>query len=62
MVEVAKVQYDIGIITNLEYLDSQTALETASVSRLAAMYKEVLSEYALRQSAGESLAEQDPSP
>jgi outer membrane protein len=60
MVEVAKVQYDIGIITNLEYLDSQTALETASVSRLAAMYKEVLSEYALRQSSGESLAEAVP--
>jgi outer membrane protein len=57
MVEVAKVQYDIGIITNLEYLDAQTALETASVSHLAALYKEVLSEYALRQSAGESLAE-----
>lgn len=55
MVEVAKVQYDIGIITNLEYLDSQTMLQTASVSSLAAMYKEVLSEYALRQAAGETL-------
>ncbi len=58
MVEVAKVQYDIGIITNLEYLDSQTALETASLSHLAAMYREVLSEYALRQAAGESLSDQ----
>jgi outer membrane protein TolC len=55
MVEVAKVQYDIGVISNLEYLDAQTALETANVSNLAAMYKEVLSEYALRQAAGETL-------
>jgi outer membrane protein len=55
MVDVAKVQYDIGVISNLEYLDAQTALETASVSNLAAMYKEVLSEYALRQAAGETL-------
>jgi outer membrane protein TolC len=55
MVEVAKVQYDIGIISNLEYLDAQTALETANVSNLGAQYKEVLSEYALRQAAGDTL-------
>jgi outer membrane protein TolC len=54
MVEVAKIQYDIGIISNLEYLDAQTALETANVSNLSAIYKEVLSEYALRQAAGEA--------
>jgi outer membrane protein len=57
MVEVAKVQYDIGIISNLEYLDAQTALETSNVSNLAAMYREVLSEYALRQAAGDTLSE-----
>ena len=57
MVEVAKLQYDIGVISNFEYLDSQTALETANVSNLGARYKEVLSEYALRQAAGETLAE-----
>jgi len=55
MVDVAKVQYDIGVITNLEYLDAQTALETANITNLAARYKEVLSEYALRQAAGEPL-------
>jgi outer membrane protein len=55
MVEVAKVQYDIGIISNLEYLDAQTALQTANISNLAAMYKEVLSEYALRQVSGDTL-------
>jgi len=33
----------------------QTALETASFSHLAAMYKEVLSEYALRQASGDTL-------
>jgi outer membrane protein TolC len=54
MVEVAKIQYDIGIISNLEYLDAQTALETANVSNRSAIYKEVLSEYALRQAAGEA--------
>jgi outer membrane protein TolC len=58
MVEVAKVQYDIGIISNLEYLDAQTGLEMANVSNLAAMYKEVLSEYALLQAAGETLPDQ----
>jgi outer membrane protein len=57
MVDVAKVQYDIGIISNLEYLDAQTALETANVSNLGALYKEVLSEYALRQAAGDTLQE-----
>jgi outer membrane protein len=55
MVEVAKVQYDIGVITNLEYLDSQTALETSSLTNLAARYREVLAEYALRQATGETL-------
>jgi outer membrane protein len=57
MVDVAKVQYDIGVITNLEYLDAQTALETAHVSNLSAMYKEVMSEYALRQAVGETLSD-----
>ena len=55
MVEVAKVQYDIGVISNLEYLDAQTALESTNISNLAALYKEVLSEYALRQASGETL-------
>ncbi len=57
MVDVAKVQYDIGVISNLEYLDAQTSLEMANVSNLAALYKEVLSEYALRQAVGEALPE-----
>ena len=57
MVEVAKIQYDVGVISNLEYLDAQTALEMADVSNLAAMFKEVLSEYALRQAVGEALSE-----
>ena len=57
MVEVAKLQYDIGVISNFEYLDAQTALETANVSNLGARYKEVMSEYALRQAVGETLGE-----
>ena len=57
MVDVAKVQYDIGVITNLEYLDAQTALESASLTNLGARYREVLSEYALRQASGETLGQ-----
>ena len=55
MVDVAKVQYDIGVITNLEYLDAQTSLETANLTNLTARYREVLAEYALKQATGESL-------
>ena len=55
MVDTAKVEYDAGVITNLEYLDAQTALETATFGRLGALYKEVVSEYSLRQVMGETL-------
>jgi outer membrane protein TolC len=55
MVDTAKVEYDAGVITNLEYLDAQTALEAATFTNLAALYKEVVSEYALRQASGEAL-------
>jgi outer membrane protein len=57
MVEVAKLQYDIGIVSNLEYLDAQNALQSANLASLTARYKQVLAEYALRQAAGEPPAE-----
>lgn len=55
MVEIAKMQYEIGVTTNLEYLDAQASLQTARLTNLSAAYREVLSEYALRQAAGESI-------
>ena len=37
---MAKVQYDIGVGTNLEYLDSQTSLELAKLNNLGATYRD----------------------
>ncbi len=55
VVEVVKVQYDLGLLTNLEYLDAQAGLERAQLGSLQSQYREVLSEYALRQAAGEKI-------
>ena len=49
MLEVVKLQYDLGILTNLEYLDAQASLERAQLGSLLSQYREVLSEYALKQ-------------
>jgi outer membrane protein TolC len=49
MLEVVKLQYDLGMLTNLEYLDAQAALERAQLGSLLSQYREVLSEYALKQ-------------
>jgi outer membrane protein TolC len=54
MLEIAKTQYEIGVTTNLEYLDAQASLQTARLSNLGASYRAVLSEYGLRQAAGGS--------
>jgi len=55
MVSVAKVQYDVGVVTNLEYLDSQSSLEQARLTNLLAAYHEVLSEYALKEAVGDKI-------
>jgi outer membrane protein len=52
MREVVKLQYDLGMLTNLEYLDAQAALERAQLGSLQAKYREVLSRYALGQATG----------
>ena len=52
LLEVVKVQYDLGLLTNLEYLDAQAALERAELGSLMSRFREVLSEYSLRQAAG----------
>jgi len=55
MLEVVKLQYDLGMLTNLEYLDAQAAMERAQVGSLQAGYREVVGEYALLQAAGASI-------
>jgi outer membrane protein TolC len=52
MLEVVKLQYDLGMLTNLEYLDAQAALERAQLGSLQAQYREVLSEFAVKQATG----------
>ena len=52
MLRVVKLQYELGMLTNLEYLDAQAALERAQLGSIQASYREVLSEYALKQAAG----------
>ena len=52
MQEVVKVQYDLGMLTNLEYLDAQVAQERAQLGSLQSQYREVLSQYALKQATG----------
>jgi outer membrane protein len=62
MVQIARIQYEIGVTTNLEYLDAQASLQTAQLASLSSSYRAVLSEYALRQAAGESTPLGEPGP
>ena len=55
MLQVVKLQYDLGMLTNLEYLDAQSALERAQLGSLQAQYRAVLSEFALKQAAGAAI-------
>ncbi len=52
MLQVVKLQYDLGMLTNLEYLDAQSALERAQLGSLQAQYRAVLSELAVKQAVG----------
>jgi outer membrane protein TolC len=52
---IAEVQYGVGAATNLQYLDAQTELEIAQLSKLSASYREVLSGLALDQVIGKKL-------
>ncbi len=62
MLEIARTQYQIGVTTNLEFLDAQASVQTARLTSLSASYREVLSEYGLRQAAGESAPLGEPRP
>jgi outer membrane protein TolC len=57
MLHVVKLQYDLGMLTNLEYLDAQSALERAELGSLQAQYREVLSELAIKQAIGTVIGE-----
>ena len=56
---MAKIQYEIGVGTNLEYLDSQTSLELAKLNNLGATYRELLSQLQLKQALGARLWEKN---
>jgi len=62
MLQIAKTQYEIGVTTNLEYLDAQASLQMATLTNLTASYREILSEYALLQTAGESIRKLEAAP
>jgi outer membrane protein TolC len=57
MREVVKLQYDLGMLSNLEYLDAQAALERAQLGSLQAHYRDVVSRYGLKQATGTALWE-----
>ena len=57
--DIAKTQYTLGVITNLQYLDSQTSFELATLNRLNALYKQALSEVDLEQAVGEEIWKKD---
>ena len=57
MQRVVKLQYDLGMLTNLEYLDAQSAQERAQLGSLQAQYRAVLSELAVKQAVGAGIGE-----
>jgi len=60
MQEVVRLQYDLGMLSNLEYLDAQSALERAQLGSLQAQYRAVLSELAVKQAIGAVIGETAP--
>jgi outer membrane protein len=54
-VGLAKTKYEAGVITNLDLLDAQTALEQARLSDLQSLYEFVLSRYGLKEAVGEKI-------
>jgi len=51
--ERAKLQYERGTATNLEVLDSETALTQARLLNIQAKYKSIISYYSLRRAIGD---------
>jgi len=49
----AKVRYASGVITNLDLLNAETALDEAKLLQLQAIYSYIVSKDALRKAVGE---------
>jgi outer membrane protein len=54
-VDLAKAKYNAGVITNLDLLDAQTALELAKLSDVQSLFGFVLSKYGLKRAIGERI-------
>ena len=52
---LAKIRYDAGSVTNLDLLDAETSLSQAKLMRLEALYRYMLGIYELKQAAGEKI-------
>jgi outer membrane protein len=52
---LAKIRFDAGTITNIDLLDTQTSLSEAKLMRLEALYRYVLGVYELKQASGEKI-------
>ncbi len=50
---LARIRYEAGTVTNLDLLDAETALAQARLTRLQALYKFVIGRYELEQAIGE---------
>ncbi len=53
--ELAKIQYERGVVTNLEVLDAETALAQARLLNIQAMYKSIINYYSLRKATGDKI-------
>jgi len=54
-VDLARAKYNAGVITNLDLLEAQTALERAQLSDVQTLFGFVLSKYQLKRAIGERL-------
>jgi len=53
--DLAKIRYEAGTVTNLDLLDAETSLAQAKLMRLEALYKYVIGRYELLQAVGEKV-------
>ena len=52
---LAKIRYDAGTVTNLDLLDAETSLAESKLMRLEALYRYILGIYELKQAAGDKI-------
>ena len=51
----AKIQYDNGVVRNLDLLDAETSLTETKFMYISALYQITLSEYSVKQATGEKI-------